>query len=128
MDENAFFYKKINSMVVNEDWDEAAKYTEILMNVKKKFGKQDYFITAEKAAWLYAKAENYLKASDVLKDVNRFDSKRFKILYVENMIRSAEFLILRHKYVDAAENLEHAATWAKFDLEDEELYRTHIRS
>ena len=29
------------------------------------------------------------KASDVLKDVNRFDSKRFKTLYVENMIRSA---------------------------------------
>ncbi|MHA1728833.1 MAG: hypothetical protein ACTSWY_08885 [Promethearchaeota archaeon] len=130
-----FFINKINRTVINEDWAEAAYLTEIFTQIKKKFENQDYFINAEQAAWLYYKSENYLKASSIIEGVNDSDSKKFKKFYVENMIHSADSLLISadslqimRYYRKAAEKYEQAAIWSSIELENSELSKKTLIS
>ncbi|MCP4760762.1 MAG: hypothetical protein GY870_03205 [archaeon] len=113
-----FFLNKINNLVVNENWEQAAKLTTIFTQIKKRFEKHDYFINAEQAAWLYYKLGNYLKASALLEGINDIDSKKFRKFYVQDLLHQANSLFKMKRFRNAAEKYEKAALWAKIELDE----------
>lgn len=117
-----FFMDKINRLVLQEKWSDAAQLTEILTQIKKKFDKQDYYITAEQAGWLYYKSANFLKASAMLQSgINETDALKFKEFYVQDLITQGDRSFKIKRYRNAAEKYEKAALWASIELNNLEL-------
>ncbi len=87
-----YFKDKINCLLKDERYEDAGNLVEILTNMKKKFEKQDYYITAEQASWLYYKSGLYLDASNVIQEVSKKYSDKFIRIYVENMIHQGSRL------------------------------------
>jgi hypothetical protein len=115
-----YFMDKINRLLKDERYEDAGNLAEILTNMKRKFEKQDYFINAEQAAWLYYKAGEYLKASVVIQGVSKY-SEKFTRIYVENMIHQASRFYNMKRFYTAAEMFEKAYLYAKIELNDDEL-------
>ncbi len=117
-----FFMEKINQLLLEEKYEEAGTLTEILTNMKKKFEKQDYYINAEQAAWLYYKSGEYLKASVVLQGgISEKFSERFIRIYVENMLHQGSRLYNMKRFHNAAEKFEKAYLYSSIELNDEDL-------
>lgn len=122
-----FLIEQINRLVFNEKWDKAARYTELLMSIKKKFGYQDYFINAEQSSWLYYKAGNYIKAADMIADgINERDAEKFKEYYVKDLIHQGDRLKKISRYRSAAEKFEKAALWSSIEIEDPSIHQDAI--
>ncbi|MBN2156412.1 MAG: hypothetical protein JW776_10240 [Candidatus Lokiarchaeota archaeon] len=121
-----FFMEKINRLLVDERYEDAGNLAEILTNMKKKFSKQDYFINAEQAAWLYYKSGEYLKASTVLQGVSVY-SEKFVRIYVENLVHQGSRLFNMKRYHTAAEKFEKAYLYASIELNDEELAEKSLK-
>jgi tetratricopeptide (TPR) repeat protein len=122
-----FFMDKINRLVLQEKWADAAKLTEILTQIKKKFDKQDYYINAEQAGWLYYKSANFLKASAMLQGgINETDALKFKEFYVQDLISQGDRSFKVKRYRNAAEKYEKAALWASIELNNIELNQKSI--
>ncbi|MHA1730323.1 MAG: hypothetical protein ACTSU5_00180 [Promethearchaeota archaeon] len=76
----------------------------------------DLYIYAERAAYLYSKMGDFLKASKIMADVDPRMSERFRSIYVDDLIRKADSTFKKKMYKAAAKQYEHAATWAKIEL------------
>ncbi|MHA1110081.1 MAG: hypothetical protein ACTSRE_03215 [Promethearchaeota archaeon] len=113
-----YFKDKINRLLLDERYEDAGNLTEILTNMKKKFEKQDYYITAEQASWLYYKSGLYLNASTVLQEVSKKFSDKFIRIYVENMIHQGSRLYNMKRFHSAAEKFEKAFLYASIELND----------
>ncbi len=116
-----YFKDKINRLVKDEKYEDAGPLAEILTNMKKKFEKQDYYITTEQAAWLYYKSGLYLPASVVLQGVSNKFSDKFIRIYVENMIHQGSRLYNMNRFHSAAEKFEKAYLYSSIELNDDAL-------
>ncbi len=75
-----------NIAIEEGKWAVAARMTEKLAKIGEKLGLMDQHIYAEQAAWLYAKANDYLKAANVIKSFNGVFSERYRRIYVEYLL------------------------------------------
>ncbi|MHA1871662.1 MAG: hypothetical protein ACTSU2_10125 [Promethearchaeota archaeon] len=117
---------KINDLILENKWEEAAKYAEVFSIIKKRFEKHDYLINFEQSAWLYYKSGDYLNASNLLADINEEDSKKLKKYYITKMLLEGDQLFKIKRYKSAAEKYEKAAIWSSIELDDEELTNKSI--
>ncbi|TFG14698.1 MAG: hypothetical protein EU535_03070 [Promethearchaeota archaeon] len=116
-----YFKDKINRLLKDERYEDAGNLAEILTNMKKKFEKQDYYITAEQASWLYYKSGLYLNASNVLQEVSKKFSDKFIRIYVENLIHQGSRLYNMKRFHSAAEKFEKAFLYASIELNEPTL-------
>ena len=123
-----FFMQKINRLMEDERYEDAGNLAEILTNMKKKFAKQDYFMTAEQAAWLYYKAGEYYKASVALQVTEPSHLiKKFVRIFVENLIHQGSRLYNMKRFHTAAELFEKAYLYASIELNDDALAENALK-
>ena len=106
-----------NIAIEEGKWAVAAT-TEKLAKIGEKLGLMDQHIYAEQAAWLYAKANDYLKAANVIKSFNGVFSERYRRIYVEYLLDQGNQLNRQKKFALAAQQYEKAGNWAKIELTD----------
>jgi len=85
------------------------------------FNNQEKFIISEQAAFFFAKANQYLDASDILKDINIEKSLNFKRLYAQNELTLGNRLFNKRNYEQAANQYLASAQWVAIELKDEEF-------
>lgn len=110
-----------NNYFKQENYFNAARCAESAAKVANVYGMNDYFIYAEKSAYLYSVAYRYLEASEVIKKVDKKRNKQFKKYYVENMIRYGTKLFNKKNFDEAAKQYETAGNWSSLELEDRNL-------
>lgn len=91
------------------------------------YNKNEYYIYCEQAAYLYSKANRYLEASKIMKDVSKIKVNNFKKLYVENMIREGNRMFNKKSFEMAAKQYETAGQWTSIELKDKSLINEAFR-
>ncbi len=85
------------------------------------FNNPEKLIISEQAAYFFAKANKYLEASDILKDINKEKSTNFKRLYAQNELTIGNRLFNKRNYEQAANQYLASAQWVAIELKDEEF-------
>ena len=85
------------------------------------FNNSEKFIISEQAAFFFAKANQYLDASDILKDINKEKSLNFKRLYAQNELSLGNRLFNKRNYEQAANQYLATAQWVAIELKEEQF-------
>jgi hypothetical protein len=83
--------------------------------------KGEYYSFCDKAANLYSKVNDYLEASKILENVDKYKSKNYQRLYAEAILTEGNKLFNRQKYELAAKKYLSAAQWSAIELKDRQL-------
>ncbi|MHA2130323.1 MAG: hypothetical protein ACW99L_10155 [Promethearchaeota archaeon] len=105
------YYEKKNYFYAAQAVRKAAQIAEI-------YNKEEFYIIADQAAFLYSKINLYLEASNILEDIDRKKSKNFKNLYVDAMLGEANRFFNKKEYETAATQYERAGQWASIESLD----------
>ena len=97
-----------------------------ILNIPEKF------IISEQAAFLFAESNQYLDASNILKDINRKKSINYKKKYADNEVTLGNIFFNNKQYEQAAKKYEAVAQWIANELKDEafknEAFKLSINS
>ena len=126
--QQSLFYSQINKLVQQSDYFEAARLCERLVNNLKQSDSLDYLILAEQAANLYAESGEFLKAANLISEINPPYYKQFERKYIETVLEEANDLFSKNEYEKAAEKYEMAGNWVKLELDDSSLMETCYKS
>jgi len=99
----------------------AARVLKKMALIANIYEKQEYFIYSEQAAYLYAKLNLFLEASNILEDIDERKSKEFKRMYTNAIIREGNILFNQNKFEMAALQYESAGQWASIELKDKDI-------
>ncbi|MBD3215982.1 MAG: hypothetical protein GF311_25445 [Candidatus Lokiarchaeota archaeon] len=105
----------------NRNFYEAAKSIKKAAFISNIFGREDYYIISEQAAYLYSQLNLFLEAAQIIEDVNNRKANEYKRLYTETMIREGNKLFNKGDYEFAARQYENAAQWSLIELKNKEL-------
>jgi len=108
------FFKNDQFILAAHAIRKAAMIADIVNNSEK-------FIISEQAAFFFAKANQYLDAAEILKDIDKEKAINFKRLHAQNEITSAKRSFNQREYDQAAKKYEATAQWVANELKDEEL-------
>lgn len=115
------YIKLANHYFHNQNLFYAAQALKKMALIANIYEKQEYFIYSEQAAYLYAKLNLFLEASNILEDIDERKSKDFKKMYVNAIIREGNILFNKNKFENAALQYESAGQWASIELKDREI-------
>ena len=115
------FINKTNMLVKKGDYHRAGLNAECIARIAKKFDETNYFVYAEQSAYLFQQVREYLKAQQVLADVDPQMADFFRKAYVQLIVRDADNLYKQKMFSGAAQKYEAAANWAKMELNDDKL-------
>ncbi len=120
--------KEINTHIEQENWKSAAVLSERLTYLSKVTRSQDYLIYAEKTAVLFAKAQEYLKAAQMIKTSNPVFANQYHRKYIETVVEDGNQLFNEGQYEQAAIKYEMAGNWVRMELDDKELMKSSYKS
>jgi len=115
------FFKKAEKELKPEFYFFAAQAIKKAKIIAEILNKEEIFIMAEQAAFLYSKVKLYLEASQILKNVDKRKSENFKKLYADSMVLEGNKLFNKRQYDLAARQYLAAAQWASIELKDTNL-------
>ncbi|MHA1104762.1 MAG: hypothetical protein ACTSPN_03475 [Promethearchaeota archaeon] len=115
------FIQLANIFFKNDQFIHAAHAIRKAAMIADIFNNPEKFIISEQAAFFFAKANQYLDASDILKDINKEKSLNFKRLYAQNELTLGNLLFNKRNYEQAAKQYLASAQWVAIELKDEEF-------
>ena len=121
------FIQLANIFFKNDQFIHAAHAIRKAAMIADIFNNPEKFIISEQAAFFFAKANQYLDASEILMDINKEKSLNFKRLYAQNELTLANILFNKRKYEQAGKKYEATAQWVAIELKDEKLKNEAFR-
>jgi len=115
------FIQMANVYFNNNNYYYAAQAVRKATQIAEIYNKEEYYIIADQAAYLFSKINLYLEASNILENIDRLKSKNFKKLYVDAMMGEARIFFNKQEYVTAAVQYERAGQWASIESLEREL-------
>ncbi|MGV9204949.1 MAG: hypothetical protein ACOC44_13130 [Promethearchaeia archaeon] len=105
----------------------AAQALKKIATIADIYNKNEYYVYCEQTAYLFSKANHYLEASKIIKDVSKIKANNFKRLYVENLLREGNKLFNKKSFEMAARQYETAGQWTSIELKDKGLIHESFR-
>ncbi|MFO8019169.1 MAG: hypothetical protein R6U96_11075 [Promethearchaeia archaeon] len=115
-----FYYEQGNNVKAAHALKKVATIADI-------YNKNEYYVYCEQTAYLFSRANLYLEASEIIKDVSQVKANNFKRLYVENLIREGNKLFNKKSFEMAARQYETAGQWTSIELKDKMLIQESFR-
>ncbi|MHA1671135.1 MAG: hypothetical protein ACTSV5_11255 [Promethearchaeota archaeon] len=110
-----------NIFFKNDQYIYAARAIRSAAMIADIFNNPEKFIISEQAAFFFNKANQYLDASDILKDINKEKSLNFKRLHAQNELTLGNRFFNKNSYEQAASQYLATAQWVAIELKDEGL-------
>ncbi|MHA1913751.1 MAG: hypothetical protein ACW97V_05210 [Promethearchaeota archaeon] len=115
------FIQMANIYFKNKNYYYAAQAVRKAALIAEIYGKEEYYIISDQAAYLYSKINLYLEASQILEKIDKKKSKNFKNLYAEAMIREGNISFNKGEYEAAAKQYERAGQWTSIESLNKEI-------
>jgi tetratricopeptide (TPR) repeat protein len=115
------FIKLANQYFQNQNLYYAAQTLKKMALIANIYEKQEFFIYSEQAAYLYAKLNLFLEASQILEAIDTKKSNEFKKMYADAIIREGNILFNKNNFEMAAFQYESAGQWTSIELKDKDM-------
>ncbi|MFW9826772.1 MAG: hypothetical protein ACFFEY_04020 [Candidatus Thorarchaeota archaeon] len=126
------FVQMANIYFKNNNYYYAAQAIEKAAQIAEIYNKEESFIISEQAAYLYAKLNLFLKASEMLEKFDKIKTFNFKKRHADQLLVDGNRFFNNAEYEKAARRYEQAAQWSSLELLDtdfiNELFSLAINS